>query len=275
LPDAIALTGPDAGRFAIVAQPNSLTQTRPGRSLDLLVTFNAGPGAPSAIRTATLSVTTNDPAHPTVAIALRGLAVAGSAGEVEPSLQRIVDLHNLRVNVGDPDPTTNDLGYSPVQPNDEVKAQLLEKALPDLVTIEPIACFAPGTSPVVELGWYDPASAAQPSAVNRLFTIDSPDHQSVSPAASGVLHFEPGEKPFGIGAIWPSFKGRIVYSQDSNNTYQPNPARRRAIRFYRIKQADGKIVPHTLLFAIEATTDSADQQDFVGLIHNVKPAIHP
>jgi glucose/arabinose dehydrogenase len=270
--NGITITGPDAAEFGIVGLPNTPVQTRPGRSLDVLVTFNAQAGGGSAIRTATLTVATNDAAHPVVSISLRGLAVAGTAGEVEPSLQHILDLHELHVTVGDPDPATNDLGYSPIEPNDEVTAQLLQKALPDSVTIEPLACFAPSSSPVVSIGWYDPTKSGANPDFNSLFNIDAPDHQSVSPVASGTLNFDPGEGPFGLQTLWPAFSGRAVYSQDKRNTFQPNPAHRRAIRFYQLRNPDGKIVPHTLLFAVEATPDAADQQDLVGLIHNVKPA---
>src|SRR5690349_9664809 len=80
------------------------------------------------IRTATLTVKTNDSAHASNSIALRGLGTAGNAGLLEPSLQRILDLFQVPDKVGEPHPEQTAFPIPPATPNDEVQMQRMVKA---------------------------------------------------------------------------------------------------------------------------------------------------
>jgi len=253
----------------------------------LTIAFAPTEGTSDGVKTAKLTIVTNDRSQPKVVVELRGLvtlperasiaAAGGNAakvdlGNVEPSLQRVLDLHGLKVNVGDDDPTTADLPTSTVSP-DEVRAPLLEKVLPDAVTIEPLACFGPASSPVLSVFWYDPRTLGKASGPTPLFNVESADNKAINPRTTGVTSFDPGDDPFGLLTVWPSLRDRPVYTQDARNTYQPDPTKRRAIRFFRVNGPDGSPVPNTFVFAIEAITDQTDQQDFVGLIRNVRPLV--
>lgn len=270
--EQIWFAGPDAHMFTIAVPPTSMTAQQ-GRSVDLLLAFNPPAGTTAGLKTATISVATNDPSNPTITIPLRGLATLGARGTNEPSLQRILDLYDIPVRVGDPDPETADLGFNPVTPNDEITAGLLEKALPDPVTIEPLACFGPSSSPVVTLSWYDPRKPA--TDFNKLFTVERNDSQTVTPNVNGQRIFDPGDDAFGLASTWPAFgggsKGRVAYSQPARNVYATGPGTK-AIRFYPLKNPDGTNVPFAYIFAIEALPDAVDAQDFVGIIRNVKPS---
>lgn len=267
-PEQIWFAGPDAHLFTITVPPTA-TVAKQGRSVDLLIAFNPTSTADLGVRKATLSIATNDPAKPSIDIALRGLATAGDRGANEPSLQRILDLYELPINVGDPDPATADLGYAPVEPNDEVQVQQLQKALPDPVTIEPLAAFGPSSaSPMMALAWYD---VNKPEAPNSLFTIEPSDSQSVNLAPVGSRSFDPGEDlTFGLASTWTAFDNRVVATQQSRNTYTTGVGTK-GVRFYPLKNAKGTVVPFAYVFTIEAVGDSADAQDFVGIIRNVKP----
>jgi glucose/arabinose dehydrogenase len=286
-PNGLSLSGPDAGMFALVNPPKEKVSARQGRPCNFTVAFAPPPDAPAGVRTATLNVVTNDRSRPRVVVELRGLvttpdanALAAASGNpakvdaanIEPSLQRILDLYGLTVNVGDDDPTTSELPLSAVS-TDEARAPLLEKVLPDPVTIEPLACFGPASSPVMSMYWYDPRTLGKASGPNLLFDVESVDNKAIRPRVTGIASFDPGDDAFGLLTIWPSLRDRAIYTQDARNTYQPDPARRKAVRFYRVNGADGLPVPNTYVFAIEAITDLADQQDFVGLIRNVRPVV--
>ncbi|UTI65656.1 choice-of-anchor D domain-containing protein [Paraconexibacter antarcticus] len=65
----LAISGPDAGDFALVSPPSTPYTVSAGNSLDLQVRFNP-PIAGG--RTATLTITTDDPSHPSFDVALDG-----------------------------------------------------------------------------------------------------------------------------------------------------------------------------------------------------------
>lgn len=280
-PTGVTIGGPDAALFTLVNPPTQKLSARQGRPCDLTVGFAPPVGTSAGVKTATLTVRTNDRTRPTVTVELRGLVTTFDLppgtnvakvdlSNVEPSLQRILDLHGLTVNVGEDDPSTADLPMTAVSP-DEVRAPLLEKVLPDPVTIEPLACFGPASSPVVSMFWYDPRTLGKATGPTPLFNVDATSNKAIDPRVSGITSFDPGDDAFGLLTTWPSLRDRAVFTQDARNTYQPDPTKRRAIRFFRVNGPDGLALPNTYVFAIEAITDQVDQQDFVGLIRNVRP----
>jgi fibronectin type 3 domain-containing protein len=266
---ALTLGGSHSGDFTLVSPPTTPTTLAPGQSLEVQLAMRA---TVVGLRTAILTIASNDPSKPTTSINLRGLGTAGTGGSNEPSLQRILDLYQIPINVGDNDPSTTDHYTSssgPVTPNDEVLVQRLVRAGPGDVRIELLAIMANSVSPSVKFGWYE---AGLPGNKTQLFTVPQADAQSVNPAPAGTLTFNPGTTPFGIYGAFPAFSGREVFSEDVLNQWESNSALRRKVRFYPLKNPDGSVVPNAYVFAFEEFTVSFDTNDIVGIIRNVNIA---
>src|SRR6185503_20645218 len=118
----------------------------------------------------------------------------------EPSLQRVFDLYEIPVTVGDSDPSTVALDNPPVQPNDEILMPRLVKAGAGPVTIEPMAVFGLESNPAVEFGYYQPGSVADRKL---LFEVATSDFQSVTPTALDSTAFDPGSAAFSLLALFP------------------------------------------------------------------------
>src|SRR5262249_22571040 len=133
--DGLVISGTNASEFALTGARGPATIS-PGSSKSFPIGFGA---KAIGIRTATLTVKTNDPNHTKTTIALRGLGTAGTGGLLEPSLQRILDLYQIPVNVGDDNPNDTNFPVPPKTPNDEVTLQTLKKAGSGNVTIQLLA----------------------------------------------------------------------------------------------------------------------------------------
>jgi hypothetical protein len=269
---ALSITGADAAMFSAAfgrALPITLA---PGQSASLSITFSA-PGSTSLnIKTAALTIQSNDPKTPAKRVDLRGLATAGTGGTLEPSLQRVLDLYQIPDDVGDSNPNDVFLDDPPVTSNDEVSLQQLKKAGPGDVTINVIGVFGVSSNPAVRFGYYEPGS---PAKQTELFTINTADAQSVNVVPNGVTSFDPGSAAFAIYSVWPGFKNsdnsvRTLYQQDLFNTFDAGD--KRHIRFYPMKNPDGSVVPTTYVMAHEEIDAAKDNQDIVAIISNVTSA---
>src|SRR5205814_9904971 len=188
----------------------------------------------------------------------------------EPSLQRILDLFQIPDNVGDTNPADTTFPVPPSLPNDEVTMQRLMKAGDGNVTVDLLAVFDNAKTPATKFGYYFPGTN---DLKTELFIVpNSTDSQSVNPQLSGITGFDPGSALFSIYGVFPAFTNREVYSEDSLNTWEPNAANRRKVRFYPLKNSDGTVVPNAYVFAFEEYTLAYDQNDVIGIIRNVKPA---
>jgi regulation of enolase protein 1 (concanavalin A-like superfamily) len=264
--DAITIGGTNASEFTYT-NPGLPITIQPGQSANIPLKFTA---STTGVRTATLTVKSNDVSMPTMTINLRGLGTTGVDGNNEPSLQRVLDLFQIPVNVGDTNPADTTFPVPPAAGNDEVTLPRLVKAGDGNVTVELLATFANSRTPVTRFGYYSPGD---PSNKGELFYVPgSADAQSVNPQASGLMGFDPGSNAFGIYGVFPAFSNREVYSEDSLNTWEPNAGNRRKVRFYPLKNADGTVVPNAYVFAFEEYTLSYDQNDVIGIIRNVKAA---
>ena len=123
----ISLSGTDAGDFKITTKPTLPASLEAGQSTMVGVQFKPSSSAATGLLTASLTIKSNDPAHSTFNIQLRGLATTGSGGVNEPSLQAILDLYQIPDTVGDDDPTTPDLPIPPQQPNDKSSPSSYQK----------------------------------------------------------------------------------------------------------------------------------------------------
>jgi hypothetical protein len=269
-----SISGSSSGQFEITDARSFPFTLAPGGRTSIGVAFNPPSDTAAGIKIATLDITSNDPSRPTQQVRLRGLATTGTGGSNEPSLQRILELHEISVQVGDSNSADTALDNPLATPNDEVALPRLAKAGSGPVTIEPVAVFGVASDPAVKLGWYEPGTS---QSRQELLMVDVDDAQSVTPNFNGSTSFDPGGNAFGIYSVWPGFANsdgsvREVFSEDSLNAFEPDSSKRRKIRFYPLKDRDGSVVANAYVMAHEEVAGSGDFQDVVAVIRNVMPA---
>jgi hypothetical protein len=263
--DGLVISGTNGSEFKLTGAKGPATIS-PGSSKSFPIAFAA---KALGIRTGTLTVKTNDPNHAKTSIALRGLGTAGTGGNLEPSLQRILDLFQIPDKVGDDNAGDTTLPVPPKTPNDEVSLQTMMKAGSGNVTIQLLAVFDNFKTPATAVGRYTPGKA---STATQLFTVpNSADAQSVHPKTSGNTSFDPGSSAFGLYTLFPAFSNRMAFSEDALNTWETNAGKQKKIRFYPLKKADGTKVANAYVFASEDYNKAYDFNDVVGIIRNVKP----
>ncbi|MGB7156920.1 MAG: Ig-like domain-containing protein, partial [Tepidisphaeraceae bacterium] len=266
--DGIKLTGANAEQFVITSKPSSSVTLAPGQTVTVGIQFKATSTTSFGIKTAAISIRTSSGTP--LELPLRGLALDGSGGSSEPSLQKVLDLFNIGTTVGDSNVEDSALQNPPTTPNDEVAAQKFYKAAGGNVTIEPITFFSPTSSPTVRAGWYRSGNAGSAA---ELFTVASQYAQSVNPVATGTTSFDPGSGPFGLYTEWPSQNGRVVYQEHALNTWETNGSLRQKVRVYPLKTAEGVVVPNAYVVGFEEIPGSvSDYQDGVFIIRNVQLA---
>ncbi|HEV2293447.1 MAG TPA: choice-of-anchor D domain-containing protein [Tepidisphaeraceae bacterium] len=267
----ITLTGTHADQFEFTSRPGGEVTLVPGQSLGIGVAFDPSTSTSIGIKDARVNIVSNDPDTPLRQVRVRGFAMGGLGGSNEPSLQRVLELYNLPVNVGDSDPSTVALDNPPTTPKDEVALQRMVKAGPGPVTIEPMAVFGLESNPAVEFGYYEPGT---PTGRTRLFEVATSDFQSVTPIPLGATQFDPGSAAFAFYAVWPGKKNpdgtsREGFSEDVLNLWEPDPSLRHKVRFYPLKNPNGTVVANAYIMAHEEAEGVGDSQDLVAVIRNV------
>ena len=260
----LAIGGTHASQFQLQSAPALPATVAAGGTLAVQVVFNPTSTGP---KEATLTVSGDDTANAQDTIELRGLGTLGLGGANEPSLQWILDTYDIPVNAGDPDPSTSALPTDAII-GEEVALQQLAKAGTGSVTIEPLAVFGPQSAggEVTDLGWYPVATGAR----TELFSVANAAYQSLDPATTGSLSFDPGSSTFGMSTIWPFFSGRQVFTEDVRNTF--TGALPHQVRAYPLKTSAGSVVANSYVIAFEESTSGHDFQDLVFIVHNVRPA---
>ena len=271
-----AIEGDAAAQFNLADSSFSLEA---GASRTLELTFTPSGLGPQL---ATLVLTSDG--SPTLNVALGGLGIEGQGGNLEPSLQWILDTYELPVDSGDDDPTSTPLVDSKVNGfvGDEVSAQTFSKASPtEPVTVEVLAAFGVENDPVLEFGYYAAGSAA---ARTELFTVEqdpglneqrlAPELTLSNPASSaeGGVTFDPGSESFGFYSFWPTnrfFGERTVYTEDKLNTFAD--AIPHQVRAYPLLNPDGTTEPNAYVLATEEFTKGFDYNDVVVVVRNVTP----
>jgi fibronectin type 3 domain-containing protein len=264
--NAFQITGSNAAQFKVSGLPALPYTLNPGQSLDVLLSYTANA---VGIQSATLNINSNATNAPSMAISLRGIGTTGNGGANEPSLQRILDLYQIPVNVGDNNSADTTFPMPPTTPNDEVVMPRLLKAGNGSVSIELLGVFANNDVAGPSLGYYEPGTSEFKTV---LFGTKQSEAQSVSATPQGNTTFDPGSSMFSLVGIFPKFTNREVYSEDALNTWESNSANRRKVRFYPLKNSDGTVVPNAYVFAFEEYNVTYDQNDIVGIIRNVKAA---
>ncbi|BAC87988.1 FG-GAP-like repeat-containing protein [Gloeobacter violaceus] len=263
----LTLTGVSGGeetQFQLTpAQPLPLVLT-PGASTTVGVVFNPTVAGPVIAR---LGLTSDAANNASVSVSLQGLGTLGIGTGKEPSLQWVLDTYLIPVNVGDTNPATDALPAT-VPLGEEISPPQFRKASSSPVTVEALAVFSGQGAPgyVVSLGYY---TAGNPNAKTQLFTVPNANYQSLAPATTGTLSFDPGNNSFGLYSVWPFLSNRTVYSEERLNTF--SGAIPHQTRIYPLKKSDGTREPNAYVVSIEETTINFDFQDLVLIVRNVKP----
>ncbi|WP_229214185.1 CBM96 family carbohydrate-binding protein [Dyadobacter flavalbus] len=268
----ISLSGTDKSQFQVSLAPTAtvaapVTIAR-GSAVTFNVTFNP---TTAGIKTASLLVSSTG--NPVQTVVLRGLGTAGLSGTNEPSLQMVMDLHNIKVNVGDDNKSTNVIHSNTTTAKapllgEEIPVQAFLRASDGPVTIEPLSVFGPQgpSGTVTGFGWY---SSGDANAKTELFTVANSNYQTVDVQINGASSFDPGINSFGFYSRWPYFANRHLYSEDALNTF--TGALPHHVRVYPLKDAAGQTVEHAYVIAFEETTSGLDYQDIVVIARNIKP----
>ncbi|QBR91705.1 putative Ig domain-containing protein [Nocardioides euryhalodurans] len=271
---AATVTGATIGGSGAAAYSRTLSRALPatvpaGESIDVTVSFD-----PSAegVAPGSLTLTTSTGSVP--AVPLRGLGTDGEGGSAEPSLQYVFDTLQLGIDTGDDNDATPDMHSSTterVSPTlgDSLDVESFERFTDGPVTVEPLAVFGPGANnPVTQVSWYATDAPGSPSSLFSVGNSPSRNAQALLPTSSGTYQFDPGAASFGFVSRWPFFANRMVYSQDSLNTFAG--AIGNHVRVYRLVEG-GSVVPHAFVVATEEHTSGWDYNDVVFIVRNVSP----
>ncbi|QNF32389.1 choice-of-anchor D domain-containing protein [Adhaeribacter swui] len=267
----LVLDGVDKSQFQLVGAPTPTTASPVVIAPNSAVTFNVAFNPTSTgVKTAKIVVTSNNNAVKEVT--LKGLGTTGLSGTNEPSLQAVLDVHGIKVNVGDDNKSTNIIhstNFKAPLLGEEVAAQQFIRAEDGPVTIKPLSVFGPQHTGgiVTAFGWYNSGNA---NAKNELFSVANSSYQTVDVQTTGNLSFDPGSVSFGFYSRWPYFENRHLYSEDALNTF--TGAIPHHVRIYPLKNADGTLVENAYIIATEEHVSGYDYQDIVVAVYNVKPA---
>ncbi|WP_221391593.1 putative Ig domain-containing protein [Dyadobacter sp. NIV53] len=266
----ITLDGTDKNQFQLTGAPNPSVASPVTIARGSAITFNIAFNPTTAgVKTASILVTSTNNEVKTVS--LSGLGTAGLSGTNEPSLQAVLDVHGIIVNVGDDNKNTNIIhstNYTAPILGEEVSIQKFQRGEDGPVIIEPLSVFGP-TDPagiVTGFGWY---SSGLPNAKNELFTVDNSQFQTVNVQPNGTLTFDPAYESFGFYSRWPYFNNRHLYSEDALNTF--TGAVPHHVRVYPLKNSEGAVIENAYIIATEEHISGWDYQDIVVIVRNVKP----
>jgi hypothetical protein len=234
----------------------------------------------NTILTASFNIASNDPDSPVTTVSVRGVAMrSANGGTDEPSLQRIMELYQIPINVGDPNPNTpaiDNVNNSP----DELYAPRFVKSGSAPVYVDVLGSFAPAESGAKgSIGYY---RSGQPSTRSEVFEILPTDNQTLNPRTQGSRDFDPGSAPFSFYMEETFFadkplsgndgtQARIVYGEDAYNTWETRGEYLRKVRAYPFNDG-GTVVPNAYVLAFEEYgQEYPDHQDVVLVVYNVKP----
>jgi glucose/arabinose dehydrogenase len=266
---SFSLSGTNSNDFTITKKPNLPAALLPGQSTQVTVTFTPPSGTSAGLKTASLTVKSNDTGHPTFNIQLRGIVAASTANTDEPSLQSILNLYQIPVTVGDNDATTSTLQLPLQQPNDEINSQLFTRADASTpIEVDMLATFDTNASPVATIGSYSSVDGTESALLN----INSGSNQTVNTAINGASTFFAGAKPFGM-YVESDQHSHTIFSEDTKNTFDDSePSDGHLVRVYPMKNTDGTTVANAYIVAVETTANpTVDNQDVVFEIQNVTP----
>ncbi|WP_340539519.1 putative Ig domain-containing protein [Nocardioides sp. GXZ039] len=266
----VTISGTGAAAYSRTLDATLPKTLAPGEKLTVQVAFDPNT---EGVAAATLNIALASGSVP--GVALRGLGTDGVGGSNEPSLQYIFDTRQLDIDTGDDNDATPDIHSNTttrVDPllGDSLDVELFKRAADGPVTVEPIAVFGPTDSnPVTQVSWYDQATPATANALFSASNSPASNGQTITPVTTGARQFDPGSATFGFVSRWPFFANRMVYSQDSLNTFAG--AIGNHVRVYPLREG-GRTVPNAYVVATEEHTSGWDYNDVVFVVRNVVPA---
>ncbi len=270
--DAFNFSGTDAANF-VLAEGTLPRTILPGRGATFGFAMNARPEAlTDRVLTAKLNIKSNDAQTPNVQIDVRALAQVGPGGELEPSLDRLFELFQKNIDVGDTNP--NNVGIDNINAGaDDQYIPRFIRAGSGAVEVIPLASFGPDNESTTSIfGYYEPGT---PANRKEVFRVDRADQQTVFPDRRGSSAFDPGTDPFGLYLTVPDFVDagvvRTVFSEEQFNTWDSNAANRRRMRVYPNKVGN-TVVPNEFIVTFDEFPGVPDQNDLVVLVKNVKYA---
>ena len=252
------------GTFAINTG-NAPFSVAPGGTKDVTIKFTAGSGD---THVGTLTLNSNDTDRPSRQIQLAGFWQSDSENNSqgisqEPTLQEIGALFGYTTTFLNTGQSLNENGKVHAV-GEEVLSPFWAPADPDYaVQVHQLVAYhqMPNTA---NFNWYVKGS----STTNKLFTSLGADGQTVLPrmSTSGTLaagQFKPGGT-FGI-------KVDSENSDDTKNKQEQSGAFGHHLRFYPVRDRNGKYIPNTYLLAMDYNSINFDYQDNVYLISNIRP----
>lgn len=253
------------GTFSITgpATPFSIS---PGGTKDVTVQFTAGSGD---THVGTLTLNSNDTDRPSRQVQLAGFWQSDSENNSqgisqEPSLVEIGNLFGYTTSFLNTGQSLNEDGKVHAV-GEEVLSPFWAPADPDYaVQVHQLVAYhqMPNTA---TFSWYAKGS----STVNKLFTSLGADGQTVFPrmSTSGAIaegQFKPGGT-FGI-------KIDNENSDDTKNKQEQAGGNfGHHLRFYPVRDRNGKYIANTYILAMDYNSINFDYQDNVYLISNIRP----
>ncbi len=287
---SITVTGTHAARF-IITPPGLPVVLNNGQSTIVSVVYDPDPTA-EGNNDATLNIVhdagTTLPATNVTTVNLRGLSWTGAGVNGEPSLQEIFNVYDIPTNTGDDVPATTTIhSTTPVAIplGQEVLVPVFQRAnAAQPVTVQVLGVYAVNgfPSPVL-LGYY---AAGNRAAKTQILSINGNSHQTLSPAITGSLSFNPGGAAFGMYTTYPPplWNGRNVYTEDALNAAedavdaggQGDPwtaITTHHARVYEFRNPNGTIEPNAYIIAYDEAVAGFDFNDIVFVIRNVQPGV--
>ncbi|MDB5298222.1 MAG: hypothetical protein JWO31_4205, partial [Phycisphaerales bacterium] len=257
-PNGFTFVGPAADQFR--ADLSSFgTRLAAGQSTTVRVRMNA---TRAGVLAATLRIASNDASGADTEVAVRG--VGSAAGSKGPTAQEVLDLYGIPVSVGRP------AGVGGTVAGEKVM-QLLTKAGPGPVTVEPLSVSADGAV-VGELLRFGRYAAGATPVTTQLLGVSTTAGSTVSPGRPTA--FDPGGATFGLYAEWPNLRDRQSWSQDALNAWETSATAKRKVRFFALKAADGSVVPDAYVVTAESYTATATRSAVL-VVRNVREATLP
>jgi hypothetical protein len=282
---SITINGNDAAWFRIPAGDAAGFTVAANSAHDVLVTFQAGPdGNQRGLRRATMSINSSDVNAPVTTVELAGYNMPNLGGDDEPTLQQIVDTFGYSTNILNPNEGQSLRGSNPgayIAVGDEVLSGRWRRA----DTSKPVY-----VRQLVALAG-DKSRASVVISGNSFRNYVS-DWQSFLPRKEDTP-YDPGNPdniPPPGGPAEMSFNNNGPFnitvggynSIHTENDYPPVDGDDRsdmhAIRFWPVRDRQGKLVPNTYLFGqdiVGSSVSNFDYQDNVYLITNVRPDTGP
>jgi hypothetical protein len=199
-----------------------------------------------------------------ISVTLGGLSARGLEGKNEPALSLILQTLVFKIDVGWSSLANT---VKPDLQGEEISQTLFKKVTKKDVEVIPVARYSPAF--LLPFGYY----TIENDSINLHdvgILADSKkdsEHQTLFPEINdGKATFNPKNASFGIYTTSPSHNS---YSEDKWNKKYHKKNAAHATRIYKMKDAEGKVIPNQFLICFEEAFNG-DYQDYVFILKNVE-----